>query len=36
VITNAVDNFEQYTACRAQLNALIDWHEKVETINASK
>jgi hypothetical protein len=36
VIANAIDNFEQYTACRAQLNALIDWHEKVETINASK
>jgi hypothetical protein len=36
VIANAIDNFEQYTACRAQLNALIDWHEKVETVNASK
>jgi hypothetical protein len=36
VIGNAIDNFEQYTACRAQLNALIDWHEKVETINATK
>jgi hypothetical protein len=36
VIANAIDNFEQYTACRAQLNALIDWHEKVEMLNASK
>jgi len=36
VLTNAVENFEQYTACRAQLNALIDWHEKVEKTNAAK
>jgi hypothetical protein len=28
VLNNAVENFEQYNACRAQLNALIDWHEK--------
>jgi hypothetical protein len=28
VLTNAVQNFEQYNECRAQLNALIDWHEK--------
>ena len=28
VLDNAVDNFEQYQECRAQLNALIDWHEK--------
>ena len=26
VITNAVENFEQYTQVRNQLNALIDWH----------
>ena len=28
VLDNAIDNFEQYHECRAQLNALIDWHEK--------
>ena len=28
VLTNAVQNFEQYNECRTQLNALIDWHEK--------
>jgi undecaprenyl pyrophosphate synthase len=27
VLTNAVENFEQYNSCREQLNALIDWHE---------
>lgn len=27
VLNNAVQNFEQYTECRQQLNALIDWHE---------
>lgn len=26
VIANAVENFEQYTQVRNQLNALIDWH----------
>jgi hypothetical protein len=28
ILTNAIENFEQYNDCRAQLNALIDWHEK--------
>lgn len=28
VLSNAVENFEQYNSCREQLNALIDWHEK--------
>jgi hypothetical protein len=27
-LKNAVANFEQYTECRAQLNALIDFHEQ--------
>jgi len=36
VLTNAAENFEQYTACRQQLNALIDWHEKVEAVDATK
>jgi hypothetical protein len=36
VLTNAVENFEQYTACRAQLNALIDWHEEIGKANAAK
>lgn len=36
VVTNAVNNFEQYKECRSQLNALIDWHEKVEAINGAK
>lgn len=36
ILSNAVLNFEQYTACRQQLNALIDWHEKVAEINAAK
>jgi len=28
VLENAVTNFQQYQECRAQLNALIDWHEQ--------
>jgi hypothetical protein len=36
VLINAVQNFEQYTECRQQLNALIDWHEKVAEQNATK
>lgn len=36
VTTNAIENFEQYKECRNQLNALIDWHEKVESINGAK
>jgi len=28
VLSNAVENFEQYEECRRQLNSLIDWHEK--------
>lgn len=36
VVTNAVENFEQYKECRSQLNALIDWHEKVEAVNGAK
>lgn len=27
ILNNAVVNFGKYAACRAQLNALIDWHE---------
>lgn len=30
IITNAIDNFEQYKQVRNQLNALIDWHEHDE------
>lgn len=33
VLENAVANFEQYQECRAQLNALIDWHEKEGNTN---
>lgn len=36
VLNNAVENFEQYKDCRDQLNALIDWHEKVEAVDAAK
>lgn len=28
VLGNAIDNFKQYSECRRQLNALIDWHEQ--------
>jgi len=27
VLRNAIENFEQYKNCRAQLNSLIDWYE---------
>jgi hypothetical protein len=30
VLENAIINFEQYESCRTQLNALIDWHERVQ------
>ena len=30
VLNNSIANSEQYKECRDQLNALIDWHEKVK------
>lgn len=29
LVKNAVENFQQYTECRAQLNALIEWYNVV-------
>jgi hypothetical protein len=32
VLTNVIENFEQYKQVRDQLNALIDWYENNETV----
>jgi hypothetical protein len=32
VLTNVIENFEQYKQVRDQLNALIDWYENIETV----
>jgi hypothetical protein len=32
VLTNVIENFEQYKQVRDQLNALIDWYENNELI----
>ena len=32
VLTNVIENFEQYKQVRDQLNALIDWYETNETV----
>jgi hypothetical protein len=32
VLTNVIENFEQYKQVRDQLNALIDWYENIESV----
>jgi hypothetical protein len=34
ILENAAENFHLYKTCRDRLNALIDWHESVEKVEA--